>query len=120
MGIYISPSGNIAGPWRLGASSKELGASPGNALGFGSAYSPGIQAWYNQFIGVDPKQPAARLRWARGGLRVHRRRSAMDDHRPVLELHPALLRAGRPDELPAHHPPGSACRRLRQRPGLGG
>jgi hypothetical protein len=57
MGIYISPSGNIAGPWRLGASSKELGASPGNALGFGSGYSPGIQAWYNQFIGVDPKSP---------------------------------------------------------------
>ena len=57
MGIYVSPSGNVAGPWRLGASSRELGNSPENALGFGSGYSPGIQSWYNQFVGVDPKNP---------------------------------------------------------------
>ncbi len=57
MGVYFSPSGNIAGPWKLGAGSKELGNSPNNALGFGSGYSPGIQSWYNQFIGVDPVHP---------------------------------------------------------------
>lgn len=57
MGVYFSKSGNAAGPWRLGAGSEELGNSPGNALGFGSGYSPGIQVWYNQFIGVDPRKP---------------------------------------------------------------
>jgi hypothetical protein len=57
MGVYVSPSGDLGGPWRLGAGSRELGNSPNNALGFGFGYSPGIQAWYNQFIGVDPQRP---------------------------------------------------------------
>lgn len=57
MGIYFSPSGNLAGPWRLGAGSRELGNSPNNALGFGFGYSPGIQTWYDQTIGVDPHRP---------------------------------------------------------------
>ena len=57
MGIYFSPSGNVAGPWRLGAGSKELGNSPNNALGFGFGYSPGIQTWYDQLVGVDPDRP---------------------------------------------------------------
>jgi hypothetical protein len=58
MGVYASPSGNLAGPWKLVATSKELGNSPNNALGFGSGYSPGIQIWYDLFIGVDPAHPS--------------------------------------------------------------
>jgi hypothetical protein len=57
MGVFVSPSGDLAGPWRLRATSMKLGNSPGNALGFGSGYSPGIQIWYDQFIAVDPNRP---------------------------------------------------------------
>jgi hypothetical protein len=58
MGVYVSPSGDLAGPWKLAASAKELGNAPGDALGFGSGYSPGIQIWYDLFIGVDPVHPS--------------------------------------------------------------
>ena len=57
-GIYVSSSGSLAGPWNRIASSDKLGAtSTGSALSanFGQGYSPGVQAWYNQFIIVDPK-----------------------------------------------------------------
>lgn len=52
-GIYLSPSGDVSGPW------KQIG-SVGNLAGSGSAmknyvgYKPGVQAWYNQSILVDP------------------------------------------------------------------
>jgi len=55
-GIYESDKG-LLGPWNKIASSDKLGArASGSALGsnFGQGYSPGIQAWYNQFITVDP------------------------------------------------------------------
>ncbi|HWJ32720.1 MAG TPA: Arc family DNA-binding protein, partial [Gaiellaceae bacterium] len=55
-GIYESDKG-LLGPWNKIASSDKLGApSSGSALGSnnGQGYSPGIQAWYNQFITVDP------------------------------------------------------------------
>ena len=54
--IYESDSG-LLGPWNRIASSDKLGArATGSALNsnFGQGYSPGIQAWYNQFITVDP------------------------------------------------------------------
>ena len=57
MGVYESRSGDVAGPWDRIATSKQLGNSPGSALGFGSGYSPGIQAWYNQALGVAPNNP---------------------------------------------------------------
>ena len=57
MGVFVSHSGEAAGPWYQIASSKRLGRSPGSALGFGSGYSPGIQAWYNQAIAVAPHNP---------------------------------------------------------------
>ncbi|HTK43875.1 MAG TPA: sialidase family protein [Patescibacteria group bacterium] len=54
-GVYVSNSGTLAGPWTKIASSDKLAAS-GSALSkqFGVGYRPGIQAWYNQFILVDP------------------------------------------------------------------
>jgi hypothetical protein len=56
-GVYVSNTGAPTGPWNKIASSDKLGAkSTGSALNsnFGQGYSPGIQAWYNQFITVDP------------------------------------------------------------------
>ena len=56
-GIYVSSTGSPTGPWTRVASSDKLGAvATGSALaGYdGLGYSPGIQAWYNQFLAVDP------------------------------------------------------------------
>lgn len=56
-GVYVSRSGNPAGPWSLLAGPKELSQS-GSAIRpetFG-AY-PGIQTWYDQYIRVDPRNP---------------------------------------------------------------
>ncbi|MGH6656517.1 MAG: glycosyl hydrolase [Actinocrinis sp.] len=54
-GIYVSASGSPFGPWTLVADSAKLEAS-GSAL-TGSTYNPGVQAWYNQFLQVDPNDP---------------------------------------------------------------
>ena len=54
-GIYVSQKG-IAGPWNKIAESQKL-ANSGSALKQsvgGKGYGPGIQAWYNQFLIVDP------------------------------------------------------------------
>ena len=54
-GVYSSSAG-VAGPWSLIADSSKL-ANSGSALKIsvgGAGYQPGVQAWYNQFIGVDP------------------------------------------------------------------
>ena len=54
-GVYVSPSGTLRGPWNRIATSGKLAAS-GSALGDsnGVNYRPGVQAWYNNFIEVDP------------------------------------------------------------------
>src|SRR3954454_20287817 len=54
-GFYVSLSGSPFGPWTLGADYHELAAS-GSAL-TDPGYMPGIQAWYNQFLQVDPANP---------------------------------------------------------------
>jgi hypothetical protein len=54
-GFYVSRSGSPFGPWTLGADYHELAAS-GSAL-TDPGYMPGVQAWYNQFLQVDPKDP---------------------------------------------------------------
>jgi hypothetical protein len=58
-GIYVSNTGSPAGPWNKIADSSKLGNS-GSALKqtvIGKGYGPGIQAWYNQFLTVDPANP---------------------------------------------------------------
>jgi len=58
-GVYASKNG-LVGPWNRIASADKLGAtSTGSALANvnGQGYSPGVQAWYNQFIKVDPADP---------------------------------------------------------------
>lgn len=52
-GVFVSASGNPAGPWTTIATSAKLGAS-GSALGNLAGYHVGIQAWYNQALFVDP------------------------------------------------------------------
>ena len=51
-GVYESPSGNLAGPWKLIANAQTF-INSGSALGM-SGGTPGQQAWYNQAIIVDP------------------------------------------------------------------
>jgi hypothetical protein len=53
MGVFVSPNGNPAGPWTKIAESGTLAAS-GSALKGARGYYPGVQAWYNQFLTVDP------------------------------------------------------------------
>ncbi|MBV1855808.1 glycosyl hydrolase [Catellatospora tritici] len=58
-GVYVSNTGSPAGPWNKIADTRKLGNS-GSALKQavgGKGYGPGIQAWYNQFIDVDPANP---------------------------------------------------------------
>ncbi|MGN6334062.1 MAG: WD40/YVTN/BNR-like repeat-containing protein [Motilibacteraceae bacterium] len=58
-GVYVSNSGSVAGPWTKIADQTKL-ANSGSALKQsvgGKGYGPGIQSWYNQFLGVDPKDP---------------------------------------------------------------
>ncbi|MFB9237358.1 glycosyl hydrolase [Plantactinospora siamensis] len=58
-GVYVSSTGNPAGPWNKIADSQKL-ANSGSALKQsvgGKGYGPGIQAWYNQFMTVDPANP---------------------------------------------------------------
>jgi hypothetical protein len=54
-GVYDSPGGDVSGPWNKIATSDKLGGTD-SALhaASGNGYSPGIQAWYNNFIVVDP------------------------------------------------------------------
>jgi hypothetical protein len=58
-GIYVSNTGSPSGPWNKIADSTKL-ANSGSALKQsvgGKGYGPGIQAWYNQFLAVDPANP---------------------------------------------------------------
>jgi hypothetical protein len=52
-GVFVSNSGDIEGPWNQIADYRKLQNS-GSALKLSKGYAPGIQAWYNQFIAVDP------------------------------------------------------------------
>jgi hypothetical protein len=54
-GVYHS-AGGVLGPWQLIADSVKLENS-GSAIGFDQGYPVGVQAWYNNFIDVDPTDP---------------------------------------------------------------
>jgi hypothetical protein len=58
-GVFVSANGNIAGPYTQIATSSVL-ANSGSAMKrteIGPGYQPGIQAWYNQSLAVDPANP---------------------------------------------------------------
>src|SRR4029077_13608425 len=56
-GGFASANGDATGPWTQIAQSEQL-ANSGSAQQFKrigqKTYGPGIQAWYNQFLAVDP------------------------------------------------------------------
>jgi hypothetical protein len=55
-GVYESKNGDPNGPWNKIADANKL-ASSGSAQfipRIGTGYQPGVQAWYNQFLAVDP------------------------------------------------------------------
>jgi hypothetical protein len=54
-GAFHSANG-VLGPWTLVADSAKLENS-GSAIGADQGYPPGVQAWYNNFIEVDPGNP---------------------------------------------------------------
>jgi hypothetical protein len=54
-GIYVVPGGDVTTAWTKVAEWRNLQVNTGSALGNTSlGYHPGVQAWYNQFITVDP------------------------------------------------------------------
>lgn len=55
-GIFVSANGNPSGPWTLVANSTKL-CNSGSGLTCPSTYQPGVQAWYNQSVLVDPANP---------------------------------------------------------------
>jgi hypothetical protein len=58
-GVFVSPSGSINGPYNQIATSSVL-ANSGSAMKrnvIGPGYQPGVQAWYDQSLAVDPADP---------------------------------------------------------------
>jgi hypothetical protein len=58
-GVYRSNSGSLKGPWSQIADTTKLaqnGSALKQSLG-GKGYGPGVQAWYNQSLAVDPANP---------------------------------------------------------------
>jgi photosystem II stability/assembly factor-like uncharacterized protein len=55
-GVYASNNGNPSGPWTKIATSSKLqqSGSAQKISRIGKGYGPGIQAWYNQSLAVDP------------------------------------------------------------------
>src|SRR5579863_622489 len=61
LGIFVASGSagrpaSVTGPWTKIADEAKLAAS-GSALGVGSGYGVGVQAWYNQDLAVDPSNP---------------------------------------------------------------
>ncbi len=105
-GVYAS-NGNFAGPWNKIAEWRNLQNSGSALKNKSKGYHPGVQAWYNQFLGRRPRQREPPVPRARRGLRDHERWRQLARRRTVLELRPALRRQ-RSRQLPAHDPSGSA------------
>ena len=53
-GVFVSPTGDPAGQWNQIANYRNLQQTGSALTGGNSGYTPGVQAWYNEFIGVDP------------------------------------------------------------------
>ncbi|MFB3737923.1 MAG: WD40/YVTN/BNR-like repeat-containing protein [Candidatus Velamenicoccus archaeovorus] len=56
-GIFVSKGGDVRGPWQRKATWHTLARSGSALEPYGGSYAPGVQAWYNQAIGVDPNDP---------------------------------------------------------------
>lgn len=56
-GVFVSASGNPAGPWRRIADPASLQRSGSAMDPPPDGYFPGIAGWYNQYVQVDPRDP---------------------------------------------------------------
>ncbi len=99
-GIYVSPTGNPAGPWNKIASSGNLGTSMLGAPEFNplQTRNPGL-------VQPVPRGRSRRrescVRRSRGGLRDGGRRRPLDDDRPLLEFRiQVLVGLRQPEHLP--------------------
>ena len=102
-GIYMSTTG-FAGPWNKIAEWRNL-ANGGSALKAGRGYHPGVQAWYNQFLAVDPQNANHVYLGLEEVFESTDGGGEVDGGRPLLELrHAVLRRAGRPKQLPDDNP----------------
>jgi hypothetical protein len=54
-GVYVSKTGDPFGSWQRIADTQKLSGS-GSALN-SPGFMPGVQAWYNEFLQVDPTNP---------------------------------------------------------------
>ena len=55
LGVFVSKSGNPAGPWTMVADGAKLAHSGSAEPALGQF--PGAQTWYNQYVAVDPSNP---------------------------------------------------------------
>jgi hypothetical protein len=55
-GVFVSASGDPAGPWKKVAGDEVLAAA-GSALAGVPGFGPGVQSWYNQSLIIDPADP---------------------------------------------------------------
>lgn len=56
-GVFVSRDGNPAGPWQRIADPTKLANSDSAMSPPPSTFFPGEQAWYNQYVKVDPSNP---------------------------------------------------------------
>jgi hypothetical protein len=56
-GVFANSGAGPLGPWTKVADSPKLMASGSALLAFGDSYPVGIQAWYNNYVEVDPANP---------------------------------------------------------------
>src|SRR5206468_3575666 len=52
--VVVPPSGDASGPWNKIAEGRKLATSGSALYNYFRGFNPGVQAWYNRFIGVDP------------------------------------------------------------------
>jgi photosystem II stability/assembly factor-like uncharacterized protein len=53
-------TGGIDGPWTKVVDAQELASDPGSAMDprkIGPGFAPGVQAWYNQYLIINPANP---------------------------------------------------------------
>ncbi|HEY6957951.1 MAG TPA: glycosyl hydrolase [Candidatus Limnocylindria bacterium] len=53
-GVFVSPTGDAAGPWNKIAEGRKLATSGSALANYFRGYNPGVQSWYNRFLAVDP------------------------------------------------------------------
>ena len=117
-GLYLSTRGT-AGPFNQIASPHKL-ATSGSALKsglIGPGYSPGVQAWYNQFLIVDPTDKTHVYMGLEEVFETTNAGTSWTADGPYWNY---SFKCDLTYTCPGTTPPGPARRRDRERQGLGG